>query len=130
MGLFECAATAAIAAQLKQTLGVVRYRQFVKSYPLVMPTSETFPHEPGAERSQSVRGMGHKHTRSLVLALLVELGVLGHPGPIGIANAKVSDSLSATANMLFMVTFVYFIAKPSQRGSCLSALLWVSQSAS
>jgi len=57
----------------------------------------------------------HKYGKPLLLAFLVELGVLGHPGPIGFANSIMSDSLSASANVAFIMTLVHFIEKPSQR---------------
>lgn len=72
-----------------------RYREFVEAIRPSCLHLRRFLWSRGPERSLRVRRIElHKHTISLVLALIVELG------PIGIANAIVSDSLSATANML------------------------------
>lgn len=56
----------------------------------------------------------HTYTKSLVLALTVEVGVLGHPGLLRFANSLMSDSLSGSVLVFFVVTLVHFLAKPSQ----------------
>jgi hypothetical protein len=54
-----------------------------------------------------------RFSRSLFMALIVQLGILGHPGPINLAQSVMSDSLSASVILLFVCALFYFFENPS-----------------
>jgi hypothetical protein len=61
------------------------------------------------------------------MALIVQLGILGHPGPISLAQTVISDSLSASVILLFVCALFYFFENPSlKRYSLICGVVAVS----
>jgi hypothetical protein len=56
-----------------------------------------------------------RFSQSLIMSMIAELGILGHPGPINLAQTVISDSLSTSVNLLFVCALFYFFENPSLR---------------
>ena len=54
-----------------------------------------------------------RFSESLMMALIVQLGILAHPGPINLAQTVISDSLSGSVVLLFVCALFYFFEVPS-----------------
>jgi hypothetical protein len=54
-----------------------------------------------------------RSSQSLMMALIVQLGILAHPGPINLAQTVISDSLSASVILLFVCALFHFFENPS-----------------
>jgi hypothetical protein len=56
-----------------------------------------------------------RYAGSLLAACVFESGALGYPGPMRLADQIISDSLSASAMLLFIAAVLHFAARPSLR---------------
>ena len=56
-----------------------------------------------------------RFSQSLIMPLIAQLGILGHPGPINLAQTVISDSLSASVILLFVCALFYFFENPCMK---------------
>lgn len=56
-----------------------------------------------------------RFSQSLIMSLIAQLGILGHPGPINLAQTVMSDSLSASVIVLFVCALFYFFERPCMK---------------
>ncbi len=54
-------------------------------------------------------------TRSVLTALIIEMGILLHPGPMSLAQSMMSDSLSLSAILFYAAMLIRFLDAPSMK---------------